>query len=128
MSQAELRTLGNTVREFISLEPIPAHPSMTLVTMRSDEVTALCPVTSQPDWYTVTVTFVPDQHCLESKSLKLYFHALRNEGIFCEDLAAKVAHDVFDAISPRWCRVTIEQKPRGGVAIAATARVPREEA
>lgn len=89
----------------------------------SDEVTALCPVTTQPDWYTVTVKYYPKALCLESKTLKLYFHSLRNQGMFCEDLATKIASDIAKAIKPISIHVTIVQKPRGGISITACANL-----
>jgi 7-cyano-7-deazaguanine reductase len=86
-----------------------------------DEVTALCPVTGQPDQYTVTIELGVNGFSLESKSLKLYLQKYRNEGIFCEDFAAKICFDVVRYSAPRYCYVTIEQKPRGGIAIRATS-------
>ncbi|MCL6611191.1 MAG: preQ(1) synthase [Peptococcaceae bacterium] len=89
--------------------------------MESDEVTSLCPVTGQPDWETVTIEYEPDKHCIESKSLKLYLWSFREEGHFCEALDSRIAQDVQEACRPKWCRVTVRQKPRGGVKIEATA-------
>ncbi len=83
-----------------------------------------CPVTGQPDWYTVTVVFTPDKYCLESKSLKLYLQSFRDKGIFSEDFAAKIAEDVAHALQPWNGSVTVRQKPRGGVSIVATAGMP----
>jgi 7-cyano-7-deazaguanine reductase len=112
--------------EFRGLDTFPAPPSITTVQMASDEVTALCAVTGQPDWYTVTITYRPDQRCIESKSLKLYLGTFRSQGIFGESFADRIAHDVMDAASPRWVRVTIVQKPRGGIAITASAKLTKE--
>lgn len=103
------------------LETFPAPPHVDTVTLSSDEVTSLCPITGQPDWETVTISYVPDQLCVESKSLKLYFWSLRQEGLFCEALAALVAEAVFAAARPHHCTVTVAQKARGGIAITAVA-------
>src|SRR5208337_3778916 len=91
------------------------------VTMESDEVTSLCPVTGQPDWGTVIIEYAPRGLCIESKSLKLYLWSFREEGIFCEALADRIADDVFAACQPGWCLVTVVQKPRGGIKITSVA-------
>ncbi|MCC6174191.1 MAG: preQ(1) synthase [Chloroflexi bacterium] len=90
--------------------------------MTGDEVTALCPVTGQPDWYTVTIRYVPRERCIESKSLKLYFQTYRNAGVFCEALAAQIADEVLRVVEPASVEVSVHQKPRGGISIDATAR------
>ncbi len=108
------------------LETFPAPPFLDKVTLVSDEVTSLCPITGQPDWETVTIEFLPDRACLESKSLKLYLWSFRNEGAFCEALAGQIASDVFEALAPHWCTVTVHQKARGGITITAAATRRRE--
>jgi 7-cyano-7-deazaguanine reductase len=108
------------------LETFPAPEHVNLVSLVSDEVTSLCPVTGQPDWETVTIEYVPDCLCIESKSLKLYFWSLREEGVFCEALAAQIASAVYDAAQPHRCTVTVVQKPRGGITITAIASRCRE--
>lgn len=104
--------------------PKPAH--LAQVSMRSEEVTSLCPVTGQPDYATVAIEYEPDALCIESKSLKLYLWSFREEGVFCEALAAEIAGDVFSAARPYSCTVTVEQRPRGGITIRAVARRERE--
>ena len=120
----EFQALGHDVRvPARQLEIFPAPPGLKRVVLDSDEVTSLCPVTGQPDWETVVIEFAPDQYCIESKSLKLYLWSYRNEGVFCEALASRMAQDVFAACQPYWCTVTVTQKPRGGIKITATAGV-----
>jgi 7-cyano-7-deazaguanine reductase len=124
MSQNNFKALGKTTRHpFRSLETFPKPPGVETVILESDEVTSLCPVTGQPDWETVRIEFAPDGFCIESKSLKLYLWSFREEGVFCEALAGKIAQDVFDSCQPYWCNVTVTQKPRGGIKISATARI-----
>lgn len=121
----EFRALGRDVRDLDpTLETFPAPPSVGRVQMTSDEVTALCPVTGQPDFYTVEIDYAPALACIESKSLKLYLQAFRSEGVFCEDLAARILAAVCAAAAPAACAVTVVQKPRGGITIRATARYP----
>jgi len=112
------QALGKTVREFKGFDTFPA-PSCTEICLVSDEVTAVCPVTGQPDQYTVRICYTPTQLCLESKSLKLYFQSLRNAGIFCEALSAQIAADIHAALAPQSIIVTVTQKPRGGISIIA---------
>lgn len=126
MAQYEFKSLGKTTRApSRELETFPTPASVTKVVLESDEVTSLCPVTGQPDWETVRIEFEPGARCIESKSLKLYLWSFREEGVFCEALAAKIAQDVFDAIKPKSVTVTITQKPRGGITISAEARLPQ---
>ena len=87
----------------------------------TDEVTSLCPVTGQPDFYTVDVTYIPADRCIESKSLKLYLFSFRNSGLFAEDMANRVLEDLSGACSPQWMRVVCRMKPRGGIALTVTA-------
>jgi 7-cyano-7-deazaguanine reductase len=111
---------------FAGLDTFPAPPRVTTVRMVSDEVTALCPVTGQPDWYEVTIAYRPDGLCVESKSLKLYFQQFRNTGIFGEAFAEQIAQDIMAACAPRWVRATIVQKPRGGISITANAKIAKD--
>ncbi len=89
--------------------------------MTSDELTAICPVTGQPDLYVATIEFWPQAVCLESKSLKLYLNRYRNEGHFCEALAVNLRDDVAAVLGlpSDKVRVTLKQKARGGITITA---------
>jgi len=115
------KALGHTGATFEGLETFPKPETVERVQLSADEVTALCPVTGQPDLYTVIITYWPVALCVESKSLKLYFQTFRNEGIFCESFAARIADDIMRALQPRACQVEVRQKPRGGITIIATA-------
>ena len=107
---------------FAGLETF-ANPGVAEVELVSDELTAVCPITNQPDLYRVTIGYSAEADCLESKSLKLYLNAFRNEGVFCEALAVRIRDDVASALvlPPDRVRVALEQKARGGITI--TARV-----
>lgn len=109
-------------KKYDGLEKIKIEsPYLQEISFISDEVTAKCPITNQPDYYTVSIAIEPKEHSLESKSLKLYFEQFRNEGIFCELLALKICQDVYAAVSPRKCEVIVRQKSRGGIVITAKA-------
>jgi 7-cyano-7-deazaguanine reductase len=99
------------------------NPGVTRVEMTSDELIAVCPITGQPDMYVVTIEFHAQRLCLESKSLKLYLARYRNEGAFCEALAVRIRDDIAEALElePGEVTVTLRQKARGGITIAATA-------
>lgn len=122
-----LSILGNTVRQPVrQLETFAAPPHCQTVTLMSGELTSICPVTGQPDFSTVTITYAPNALCLESKSLKLYLWAFRDEGHFCEALADRIASDVYGALAPRWVRVIVNQAVRGGIAIEALSEYSQE--
>ena len=119
----EFTALGHAGSEhYAGLETFP-NPGVSLVDLTSDELTAVCPITGQPDFYLASIEYSPDQLCLESKSLKLYLATYRNEGAFCEALAVKIRDDVAEALQLDASRVTVtlEQKARGGITITATA-------
>jgi 7-cyano-7-deazaguanine reductase len=107
---------------YAGLETFP-NPGVTHVDMTSDELSAICPITSQPDFYTAKIEYKPGPLCLESKSLKLYLATYRNEGAFCEALAVKIRDDVAGVLqlAQDKVRVTLVQKPRGGITITAVA-------
>jgi 7-cyano-7-deazaguanine reductase len=79
------------------------------------EFTSLCPKTGQPDFGTIVFTYVPDQKCVELKSLKLYLHRYRNQGIFYEMAVNKILDDFVQACQPRWLEVVGDFTPRGGI-------------
>ncbi len=91
------------------------------------EFTSMCPVTGQPDFATITVTYVPDQRCVEMKSLKLYFLAFRNKGIFYEGVANQILDDLVDALAPQRMTIVADFAVRGGTAGIVTAQYPFEK-
>lgn len=107
---------------YAGLETFP-NPGVSRVEMTSDELTAVCPITGQPDFYTATIEYEPDHRCLESKSLKLYLMTYRDQGHFCEALAVKIRDDVGEALElpAERVRVTLVQKGRGGITITASS-------
>ncbi|MBL8984308.1 MAG: NADPH-dependent 7-cyano-7-deazaguanine reductase QueF [Gemmatimonadetes bacterium] len=97
--------------------------------MTCPEFTSLCPLGGvesdatelellkggAPDFATIEVTYVPDQHCVELKSLKLYFWSFRNDGIFYERVVNRILDDLSERVKPRWMRVTGDFNIRGGI-------------
>ena len=79
------------------------------------EFTSVCPITGQPDFATIRILYVPDQLCVELKSLKLYLGAFRNEGHFYEDVTNLILDDLVAAMDPIRIDVTGEFNVRGGI-------------
>ena len=106
---------------YAGLETFP-NPGVERVELVSDELTAVCPITGQPDFYTATIEYRAAGLCLESKSLKIYLSRFRDEGAFCEALAVRIRDDVAAALElePGAVHVTLRQKARGGITITAS--------
>lgn len=85
------------------------------------EFTSVCPVTGQPDFATITVSYIPDKRCVEMKSLKLYFFSYRNKGIFYESVVNTILDDLVAVLKPRQMTVIGEFAVRGGTAGTVTA-------
>jgi 7-cyano-7-deazaguanine reductase len=116
---------------------VPTQPSKELITVpnpepgrdyevrcETDELTCLCPVTGQPDFATVRITYVPDQLIVELKSLKLYIWSFRDEGAFHEAVTNQILDDLVGATQPRRMTVETHWKVRGGIVTSVTASHP----
>ena len=119
-SRKSLTHLGRgPIKPTRKLEAFPnAYPKRdTVITFHCDEFTCLCPITGQPDFATLEISYIPDKLVLESKSLKLYLWTYRDVGIFHET----VCNELLDALSaflkPRWIRVAGQFNVRGGIGI-----------
>ncbi|MFV1958292.1 MAG: preQ(1) synthase [Planctomycetota bacterium] len=88
------------------------------------EFTSLCPVTGQPDFGRIVVTYVPDRLCVELKSLKLHLQAYRTKGVFYEALVNEILGDLVEALEPRRIEVRGEFSVRGGLSSVVVARHP----
>lgn len=100
-----------------TLDAVPnPHPDRDYeVAMAIPEFTCLCPITGQPDFATIRIRYVPDQHLVELKSLKLYIWSYRDEGVFHEDVTNRILNDLVHALRPRWAEVTGDFNVRGGI-------------
>lgn len=92
------------------------------IEIRCPEFTSVCPKTGQPDFGTITFTYIPGDTCVELKSLKLYLQGFRNKGIFYEHVINAILDDFVAACQPRECTVVGEFTPRGGISSRITAR------
>ncbi len=81
------------------------------------EFTSLCPITSQPDFAEIRISYIPDVKMVESKSLKLYLFSFRSEGAFHEDCVNIIMKDLIKLMEPRYIEVTGFFLPRGGISI-----------
>lgn len=107
---------------------MPSQPSKTLETfpnpmperdyhihMEIPEFTCLCPMTGQPDFATLFLDYIPDEKCVELKSLKLYMWSYRNEGHFHERVTNQIVTDLAETLQPRFLRLTAKFWVRGGI-------------
>ncbi|MBB5208344.1 preQ(1) synthase [Chiayiivirga flava] len=85
------------------------------IRIKTPEFTCLCPKTGQPDFAVMHLEYVPDQACVELKSLKLYYWSFRDEGAFHERVTNEILDDLVRATQPRFMRLTAEFLVRGGV-------------
>jgi 7-cyano-7-deazaguanine reductase len=90
------------------------------------EFTSLCPITGQPDFATIDLEYVPDELCIELKSLKLYYFGFRDLGIFYEAVTNRLLDELSEACKPKWMRVTGRFSVRGGINSTVVAETGRE--
>jgi 7-cyano-7-deazaguanine reductase len=103
------------------------HPDRRYtITMECPEFTCLCPRTGQPDFATIHIRYIPNTHCIELKSLKLYLWSYRNEGAFHEAVVNKILDDLAGACSPHFMEVVGDFFVRGGIHTSVTATIGKE--
>ncbi len=95
--------------------PNPAPERDYQIHIEIPEFTCLCPKTGQPDFATLILDYIPDERCVELKSLKLYIWSFRNEGHFHEAVTNRILADLTEALSPRFMRLTARFYVRGGI-------------
>ena len=94
------------------------HPDRDyFVKFNCPEFTTLCPITGQPDFATITISYVPDEKLVESKSLKLYLFSFREHGDFHEDVVNIIMEDLIKLLDPKYIEVWGRFLPRGGISI-----------
>lgn len=115
----QTQTLGGkpTAQPTKTLETFP-NPNAQRdfhIHMEIPEFTCLCPKTGQPDFAVIYLDYIPDQLCVELKSLKLYMWSFRDEGCFHEAVTNQILDDLANATMPRFMRVTAKFYVRGGI-------------
>ncbi len=94
------------------------HPNNDyFVKFNCPEFTSLCPMTGQPDFATIYISYIPSQKMVESKSLKLYLFSFRNHGDFHEDCMNIIMKDLIQLMDPKYIEVWGKFTPRGGISI-----------
>jgi 7-cyano-7-deazaguanine reductase len=101
--------------------PNPAPHRDYIIKHICPEFTSVCPKTGQPDFATIDLEYVPDQTCIELKSLKLYYYSFRNQGIFYEGVVNRLLDELAASCSPRWMRITGHFAVRGGISSVIVA-------
>ena len=101
--------------------PNPAPERDFVIELDCPEFTCVCPMTGQPDFAGFTIEYIPDQKCVETKSLKLYLWSFRDEGTFQEAVTNRILDDLVAACEPRWMRITGAFNVRGGITPTITA-------
>ena len=123
--------------ELLETFPNPYPGRNYEIHMTCPEFTSLCPMGGiesdatelellkggAPDFATIAVTYIPDQSCVELKSLKLYFWSFRNDGIFYERVVNRILDDLSSKVAPRYMRVSGDFNVRGGIKSVITAEV-----
>ena len=127
MQREDKQVLGRETRGPIGAEQLDTVPwnhaaTDALIEFSTTELTALCPITGQPDFYELELSYRPGPRLLESKSIKLYLWGFRDRGIFAEDMAATLLKDLVAACDPVEMTVDLTQKVRGGLKIRTVVR------
>lgn len=118
--ETKTKYLGNK-KPFEGLDIVESEYPPDRVRLTSDEVSALCPVTGQPDLYTVSISYEPGEgRIIETKSLKMYFQTFRDKGIFAEDLCGVICTQIWPHLYPAYIQVEVRQKSRGGITTYAS--------
>jgi 7-cyano-7-deazaguanine reductase len=109
------------------LETFPnPHPRRDYwIRLDCPDFTSLCPVTGQPDFAHITIDYVPDRACLETKALKFYLASFRNEAAFNEAVINRIQDDLVRACRPRILKITGKFTPRGGLGLSVVVEHPR---
>ncbi len=91
-----------------------------VVSIDTDEFTAVCPWSGLPDFATIKVDYIPNKVCIELRSFKYYLLSYRNVGIYQEHAVNRILDDLVKCASPTWMKVTAYYKVRGGVHTVAS--------
>ena len=127
LGRSEARIPASPERAKLETFPNPAQRDYHIL-FETDDFTSLCPVTGQADFARIEIDYVPDRVCVESKSLKFYLAAYRNERAFNEAVTNRILDDFVRACSPRSAMVTAQFSARGGIALTVRAEYPANKA
>ena len=136
MAETQLKQLGNKteypkdyspniLEKFENKFP-EVSQSEYVVELDCPEFTSMCPITGQPDFARIKITYSPDKYLVESKSLKLYLGSFRNRGSFHEEIVCTIAKDLNKLLDPLWIEVHGLFTPRGGISINPKVRFEKD--
>jgi 7-cyano-7-deazaguanine reductase len=123
LGKSEAQLPGSPAEARLETFPNPARRKYR-IRFETADFTSLCPVTGQMDFAQITIEYVPNALCVESKSLKFYLASYRNERAFNEAVTNRILDDFVGACSPREATVTAEFSARGGLALTVRAEFP----
>ncbi len=112
--------LGRPAEPSTQIDTFALQGAVDEVVFTSNELTAVCPMTDQPDFYEVVIRYQPKERCIETKSLKLYLRTFDGQGIFAEHLAPAIASHLAEAVQTT-VTVELRQQVRGGIVTDVTA-------
>ena len=120
----EAKPVGSGPGKHLETFPNPRPGRDYEIRFEAPEFTCLCPKTGQPDFATLRIRYVPDQQCVELKSLKLYLWSFRGEGHFHEAVANRILDDLVAATKPRRMSLEADFYVRGGIHTVVEASYP----
>lgn len=118
---SQLGSPGNKPQRSIECFPFKHAANNTIVTFRCTEFSCFCPLTGQPDYATLDISYKPADKAIESKSLKNYLWSFRDTGSFHEDVVNHILNELFEMAQPKWMKVVGHFNIRGGIAIDVEA-------
>ncbi|MDH4069049.1 MAG: preQ(1) synthase [Ignavibacteria bacterium] len=120
---ADTASIDPAVLESFSYE----YPGREIVvTIDTDEFTAVCPWSGLPDFGTIRIDYIPRKVCVELRSFKYYLLSYRNVGIYQEHVANRIMDDMLACTKPKWMKITVDYRIRGGVHTVVTREYPRK--
>ncbi len=124
--KAEKSTLSDSsdFRDTLEVFDNPSPARNFTIEHHCPEFTSVCPKTGQPDFGTIIVSYVPDQSCVELKSLKMYLQRFRDQGIFYEAVTNRIMDDFLAVVKPRTATIESRWTPRGGLNSTIIVRYP----
>lgn len=119
--------MSEPTRDLLETFPNPFPQRDYIVDTVCPEFTSMCPKTGQPDFGTLTISYVPDKLNYELKSLKLYLQQYRNHGAFYENVTNTILDDLVAVTQPRWMKITADFTPRGGIRTTVIVEYPERK-
>ena len=123
LGRSEVRVPASPGEARLETFPNPAKRDYT-IQFETDDFTSLCPITGQADFARVEINYIPGKVCVESKSLKFYLAAYRNERAFNEAVTNRILDDLVRALRPKFARVIARFSARGGISLTVEATYP----